>query len=192
MIARYIQIYDDVFEDVVFDKGKEIASEIEFKSETHGQESFVIGHSNILNVMLGHVLKTLYNSPIRLHLGFCRLSTQSIDTTRRIHSDGMMAGKYSAVYYIDINDHYTGTRFYRHDKHGYAMPNDLSTTEINRLLIEDSDKHSMWNKHATVYARPNRLLVYQSDLFHRKFPSKCNAKRIVWVGFYDINNKRKE
>ena len=107
MIARYIQIYDDVFEDVVFDKVKEIASEIEFKAETHGQESFVIGHSNILNVMLGHVLKTLYNSPIRLHLGFCRLSTQSIDTTRRIHSDGMMAGKYSAVYYIDINDHYT-------------------------------------------------------------------------------------
>ena len=42
MIARYIQIYDDVFEDVVFDKVKEIASEIEFKAETHGQESFVM------------------------------------------------------------------------------------------------------------------------------------------------------
>ena len=185
MISRYIQVYDNVLKDVVFKKMQIIANKLKFEKRRIDNDIFVVKEHNLFNVILGHMLKTSYNRDIKLHLGFCRLSSQSLDTGLRIHSDMSMAGKYAAVYYIDIGKQKTGTKFYKHNRYGYALPEKIKSYEVNNVL-KDSNNSNMWEEDITVIARPNRLVTYQSDLFHAKFPSTCNDKRIVWVGFYDI------
>ena len=57
------------------------------------------------------------------------------------------------------------------------------------LDVEDSENLCKFSEDITVKARPNRMLLYQSDLFHSKLPKRTTSKpwkRVVWVGFWDF------
>ena len=186
MITRFIQVYDELLPSSRFEKIKQFADKVEFHEEVYEDDSFTISHSDRLNAVLTIALESCLNHTVTLYLGFLRLAAPDIDIKKRIHSDMMMQGRYACVYYINTGSHVNGTKFYKHDKYGYKMPMDLSIPEINRVLSDESDKDSMWDEDITINSRPNRLLIYESDLFHAKFPSRCMSKRIVWVGFFDI------
>ena len=186
MITRYIQVYDDVLSSSKFEKIKETTDKTVFHEEIHGEDSFTVSHDRRFNTILHSILEGCLNRKVKLYLGFLRLANQDIDTRKRIHSDAMMQGHFACVYYINTGNQITGTRFYKHSKYGYKLPRNLPSVEMNRVLCTESDKNSMWNKDITIKGRPNRLLIYESDLFHAKFPSKCEDKRIIWVGFFDM------
>lgn len=121
---------------------------------------------------------------------FIRSAKKDFDNDIRIHADNIIEGKktvLASVLYINQEDTVSknGTSFWRHHTHGYELPEDVSNEEFDRLITEDSNDLSKWEQLDMVYSRPNRRLLYNSNLFHSKYPSKINeGTRIVLVCFY--------
>lgn len=122
-------------------------------------------------------------------LTFIRRAYKGFDNDLRIHCDGIIMNQettYASVLYINNDGECTpnGTAFYDHHLHGQRFNQD-SEQEFNRLILEDSNDESKWEKKDFVSARPNRLLTYESKMFHAKFPKEIEfGERIVLVCFY--------
>ena len=78
-----------------------------------------------------------------------------------------------------------GTAFYSHHIHGNSLSDNAKEEEYNRLILEDSNNESKWKLTDFVESKPNRLLSYNSSLFHSKYPKQIKTgTRIVLVAFY--------
>ncbi|CAL2094763.1 DUF6445 family protein [Tenacibaculum sp. 190524A02b] len=120
---------------------------------------------------------------------FIRQANKTIDTEYRIHADNIINGEKTAMasvlYINEGNITPNGTAFYKHSKHGYLLPSNCTEEEFDRLLVEDSNDTSKWEKSDHIKAKPNRLLMYNSNLFHSKVPDKIEkGNRIVLATFY--------
>jgi hypothetical protein len=93
----------------------------------------------------------------------------------------------ASVLYINDSTGVTpnGTAFWEHHKHGYEAPKDVSPEEFDRLILEDSNQNENFTMTDKIMARPNRLLVYNAQFFHSKWPFQINqGERIVCATFY--------
>lgn len=122
-------------------------------------------------------------------LSFIRKAHAEFDTDWRIHADNIINGyktNYASVLYIDFEDNLkTGTAFWEHNTHGKKLKKNVSEQEFNRLITEDANDLSKWEKTNFVEAKKNRFLVYDSNLFHSKYPNVIEkGERIVLVTFY--------
>lgn len=121
-------------------------------------------------------------------LTFIRRAYKGFDNDLRIHCDGIIMNRetsYASVLYLNNEGECTpsGTAFYDHEKHGPIFSD--SEEEFNRLLLEDSNDETKWKIQDYIQARPNRLLTYDSSMFHAKFPKEIEkGERIVLVCFY--------
>lgn len=136
--------------------------------------------------IIGPLLETGY----KLILTFIREAYDGFDNSARIHADGIINNQkcdLAKVLYINNPDYVTpnGTAFWEHHKLGPELPEDVTDEEFNRLLIEDSNNLDLWKQTDFVESKPNRLLTYNANCFHSKWP--CNidkGKRIVLVAFF--------
>lgn len=123
-------------------------------------------------------------------LSFIRKAYKGFDNEIRIHADNIISGSktsLAAVLYINDPDGVTpnGTSFWKHTDYGYQLPENISNEEFDRLITEDSNNLSKWSKTDFISAIPNRLLLYNSNYFHSKYPAEIEAgERIVAVAFY--------
>jgi len=121
-------------------------------------------------------------------LTFIRKAHRNFDTDFRIHADGIIMNEktdLASVLYISESNTPNGTAFWQHHKHGKSLPADVTEQEFNRLLTEDSNDLSKWKQIGFVQNVPNRLLTYNANHFHSKFPSLIDSgERIVLVTFY--------
>lgn len=120
---------------------------------------------------------------------FIRSAYKEFDTDLRIHADNIINGhmtSMASVLYVSNEDITpNGTCFYKHNKYGLKLPKDCSAEDFDKLLSEDSNDESKWEKKDIVCAIPNRLLTYDSNYFHSKYPKVIeNGTRIVLVCFY--------
>ncbi len=142
-----------------------------------------------------YLLEFLQIPEHELILTFIRSAKKDFDTDNRIHADNIIEGKKTAlasVIYINSEEEVSknGTAFWRHHHHGYELPEDVTNEEFDRLLTEDSNDLSKWEQIDTIYAKPNRRLLYNSNHFHSKFPAKINeGVRKVLVCFYAKKDK---
>jgi hypothetical protein len=113
---------------------------------------------------------------------FIRLNTSRHDTEFRIHSDSKVCNHMptvAALFYLDGSDT-EGTAFYKHSELG-----DRALNDDYHLYTTDDGK---WTRYETHYPKENSLIVYDSKLFHGRYPWKVegiNQKdgRIVVVKF---------
>jgi hypothetical protein len=125
-----------------------------------------------------------------LILTFIRSAYKGFDNESRIHADNIINGHKTAlasVLYINeqLGTTPNGTCFYNHKMHGPELTKEVSDEEFDRLLTEDANDLSKWEKTDIVTSYPNRLLKYNSQNFHGKFPNEITeGKRIVLVCFY--------
>lgn len=122
-------------------------------------------------------------------LTFIRKAYNDFDTDWRIHADNIVNGKktsLASVLYIDIpDDFYTGTAFWNHISHGPKLKSNIDNAEFDRLILEDSNDLSKWKFDSVIGAVKNRLVTYNSNYFHSKYPNKIEkGGRIVLVTFY--------
>ena len=121
-------------------------------------------------------------------LTFIRKAHKDFDTDIRVHADGIINNEkthLASVLYISESNTPNGTAFWQHHKHGKSLPADVTEQEFNRLLTEDSNDLSKWKSIGFVQNVPNRLLTYNANHFHSKFPSLIDSgERIVLVTFY--------
>jgi hypothetical protein len=128
-----------------------------------------------------------------LHLTFIRSANKDFDNDLRIHADNIIEGKKTAlasVLYISTGAETSanGTAFWKHHKHGLKLPEDVTNEEFDRLLTEDSNDLKKWDLVNIAWAVPNRRVLYDSNLFHSKWPAEISVgTRIVLVCFYTKN-----
>lgn len=124
-----------------------------------------------------------------LILSFIRSAHKDFDTDLRIHADHIINGDkavLASVLYIGDDDITpNGTAFYTHTKYGRQLPSDVSKEEFDRMIVEDSNDISKWVMTDFISAVPNRLLMYDANMFHSKYPKKIEkGVRKVLVNFY--------
>lgn len=142
-----------------------------------------------------YILEFLQIPGYEMVLTFVRSANKDFDNEMRIHADNIIAGRktsIASVLYINREDTVSknGTSFWKHHKYGYALPEDVSNDEFDRLITEDSNDLSKWEQQDIIYSRPNRLLIYNSNSFHSKYPNQINeGTRMVLVCFYAKKEK---
>lgn len=179
-----IEVIDDFFPKQKFEAIQNYCKYSEFEIVDAGGKQF-----SALPVPV-NVLPFLQKEGHEIILTFIRRAWKDFDTDLRAHSDGTIMGKktsLASVLYINDDAGVTpnGTRFYSHTTHGSSFPDDGSEEEFDRLILEDSNNPEKWTQLSEVLAKPNRLLIYESRLFHGKFPNVIEDKeRQVLVTFY--------
>ena len=123
-------------------------------------------------------------------LSFIRKAYKGFDDDLRIHNDYIIQGEktaFASVLYINDPQGVTpnGTSFYSHHKYGLNAPEDMTNEEFDRLILEDSNDESKWERLDYISAIPNRLITYDASLFHSKYPKEITeGQRVVLVIFY--------
>lgn len=126
----------------------------------------------------------------RMVLTFIRKAHKNFDTELRAHCDYYIMNEkvdYAVVLYINDTKGVStnGTRFHKHIKYGYKLPENFTEQQYNDLILNHSNDETKWVTTDVIQARPNRLLMYDAQLFHSKYPSKIETgERIVLVAFY--------
>lgn len=125
-----------------------------------------------------------------LILTFIRSAYNGFDNESRIHADNIINGHKTAlatVLYINeqLGTTPNGTCFYNHKIHGPELTAEVTDEEFNRLITEDANDETKWEKTDVVTSYPNRLLKYNSQSFHSKYPKEITeGLRVVLVCFY--------
>lgn len=123
-------------------------------------------------------------------LTFIRRAYPGFDSELRIHADNIIDGhktSLASVLYINNPEGVTrnGTAFWEHHYYGSRLPDNVTPEEFDRLLTEDSNDISKWEQTDFILAKPNRLLTYDSQCFHSKYPQEiAKGERRVLVAFY--------
>jgi len=123
-------------------------------------------------------------------LSFIRSAYKGFDTNLWIHADNIIEGKrvdISSVLYINEEEGVSpnGTAFWDHYSHGVKLSKDCSDADFDNILIKDADDRSKWVKKDYISSRPNRVLTYDANYFHSKYPQEITEGiRKVLVTFY--------
>ncbi len=180
-----IEVKDDFLPNMLFGYLQNYCKHSDFQIVDAGDKQF-----SVLPVP-DEVLPFLQKEGHEIILTFIRRAWKDFDTDMRAHCDGIIMNKQTSlasVLYINDNEGVTpnGTRFYSHVIHGESFPENGPEEEFNRLILEDSNNLDKWTKVSEVSSKPNRLLTYESNLFHSKFPNAIEeGTRIVLVVFYE-------
>ena len=177
-------VIDDYLPREEFKELQEFCKDTEFQIFPAGDKSFLA----ILTPE--SLLERLEINGHNIIFSFIRKAHKDFDTDLRIHADGIIMGKKtsaaSVLYINDDNITENGTAFYDHYIHGHKLPEGFTEEEFDRLLSEDSNDGSKWQLTAKIEAKPNRMLVYNSNHFHAKYPQVIEeGERIVCVTFYE-------
>ncbi|WP_395073835.1 hypothetical protein [Flavobacterium sp.] len=171
----------------VFKELQEYCKENEFKIVKVGDKEF-----SVLDTPES-VIKFFKIDGYELILSFIRNAFEGFDNKSRIHADNIINGhKVSLASVLYINEQLgttpNGTCFYKHHIHGLELTSSVTNEEFDRLLTEDANDERKWEKTDVVRSYPNRLLKYNAQLFHGKFPNEItHGERIVLVCFYTKN-----
>jgi hypothetical protein len=122
-------------------------------------------------------------------LSFIRSAYEGFDNDLRVHTDSYISGKKSSlasILYITDVEGGSGTAFYHHPVHGEFLPEDVTQDEYFKMLDPQiSNDENLWHRLFVINNEPNKIVVYNSDLFHSKYPKEIkNGVRKVLVTFY--------
>lgn len=183
-----IEVIDNFLPEEVFKELQDYCYNNKFQIVKAGDKEF-----SVLNIP-DSVISYLDIDGYKPVLGFIRNAYDGFDKDIRIHADNIINGDKTAiasVLYINKSEGVTenGTCFYEHKDYGIKLPEDCSDEEFDNLIINDSNDESKWNRLDYISSRPNRLLTYDSNYFHSKYPKKIEeGERIVLVCFYRVES----
>lgn len=179
-----IQVTNDFLPEQAFEWIQDYCYSSEFKIVKAGEKEFSV---------LETPPEILYYFNVPGHeivLTFIRNAYPSFDNDYRIHADNIINGvktSFASVLYINKPEGVTpnGTAFWKHKTHGHRLSENVTNEEFDRLINEDANDLEKWEQTAFVSNVPNRLVMYDSQLFHSKTPNEITTgTRIVLVIFY--------
>lgn len=179
-----IYINDNYFNDETFAKLQTYCFENQFVIKKIGDKEFCILPTP------EDIIPIIQLQNYDLILTFIRKAYKGFDDDMRIHADSIINGRKSdiaSVIYINETEGVTlnGTMFWKHKDHGFRMPTNVSNEEFDRMIEEESNNPQNFTRTHYVDAHPNRMLMYESNLFHSKYPKEIKkGERIVMVNFY--------
>lgn len=134
--------------------------------------------------------KYLHMDGYEIVLSFVRSAYKGFDTSLWIHADNIVQGNkidVASVLYINDDEDVTenGTAFWKHYVYGNKLSKDCSDADFDNILLKDADNRTSWLKKDYISSRPNRMLTYDANYFHSKYPEEITEGiRKVLVTFY--------
>lgn len=118
-----------------------------------------------------------------------RVGRENTPLTHYIHSDSCDA-QYACVLYFNEPACDTGTMFWEHKGTGLDRMTQPVDPELFQMLSTQIDDEGFWNKLEYVKAKANRAVIFDSSLFHSRFPKTLPIKegdtpRLVSTIFFD-------
>jgi Family of unknown function (DUF6445) len=101
---------------------------------------------------------------------FYRLSLQS-DAPMFIHYDHPMATTTAILYLNETSACQGGTGFFKHKETGLTMCPDNASPELVTKLAREGGDASKWELFSVAKMEWNKLIVFNSRLFHAPYPS---------------------
>lgn len=178
-----VVVKDDFLSEENFSLLQDYCKESEFKKHVAGDKEFLALPTPEF------ILPYLQKNKYQIIFTFIRKAHAEFDTDWRIHADNIINGSKvdsASVLYIDFEENeFTGTAFWIHKEHGKQLPKDVSNEVFDKVLVEDANAPEKWNFNGVIGALKNRLLTYNANYFHSKYPNKIErGERIVLVVFY--------
>ena len=138
----------------------------------------------------GHLYKYLEVDGYEIILSLIRSAYKGFNDNMNIHADNIIQeSKTSIATVLYINDEEgvtdNGTAFWKHNTYGYSIPLDCSPEDFNNMIDVDAKDLSKWVMKDYISSRPNRILMYDADYFHSKYPAEItDGIRKILVTFY--------
>lgn len=179
-----ILVKDDYLPSNIFEELHEYSKKEEFKVIQAGEKGFLTIPTP------EKVLPYFQIDGHELFLSFIRKAHKNFDTDLRIHADNIILNKkavLASILYLnkdseDITEN--GTAFYDHKTYGHKLT-DENIDKFDDIITKHSNYQSFWNKTNFISSKENRMLMYDADYFHSKYPAKIEkGERIVLVNFY--------
>jgi hypothetical protein len=121
-------------------------------------------------------------------LGFYRRSDKNTDPTVRIHNDKYINGETvdgTCIIYLNNCKETTGTAFWKLDSQEADKERfSGSKAKYNNYLNDKAHLENLWTQYEFVDQVKNRMLLYDADLYHSKYPHYQEEERIIIVMFY--------
>lgn len=119
-----------------------------------------------------------------------RLNYNDEEPNSAIHSD-LGWGTHALVLYLSEGP--GGTAFWRHNRTGVDRI-DVGDTWLFEQVNKDWNDESRWTLEHLVEMRFNRAIIYESALFHSRYPFKAfgntpDTGRLIVVAFFTPRNK---
>jgi len=188
-----IYFIDDFLDNNLFKKTTEKLNSSNYTEyKTPGKSFWVQEAESEFTNHIVQLLSEYENCKLESILAFFRVSTDTIDTDWRIHSDGIIDNQQpdrAIVLYLSQKElkELHGTAFWSHEKYGKKQPKNISNEEFDRFLVQESENLDNWTLNTVLGYEQNRLISYPANYFHSKYPNKSWEKgRQVFVMFYKI------
>lgn len=183
-----IIVVEDFFPDL--DAVLELAQGIGFQDdyELFGKRYTGFGAATL---PIKHLIERAVNAPIQIKMSHVRLGRKDTPLTHYIHADGP-AATHACVVYLTKPDCFTGTAFWRHKATGLDRQPLPCPPELFAELDKDTGSEEGWELTGLVAAQPNRAVIFDSSLFHCRYPKVLpiegqQTPRLVNTVFFDIN-----
>ena len=193
-----IHIIDDFIDKDLFKIATNYLKKGEFIEHTVGEKNFYIQESpKAFDDYVLRKLGMIEGRSLENILSFFRVSTDSLDSDWRIHSDLNIDGQKpdrAADLYMSPREREElhGTAFWEHEVYGKNLPPHITNEDYDRMIRIDSEELDMWRLVSVAGYEQNRLVSYPASYFHSKYPNKSwNEGREVYVIFYKINKNEK-
>ena len=174
-----VEIFDDFCPEADLEKRIEYAKTAEFKTHEFKGIEYEQIHPLPSDRFVMKEMEYIYEG----HFEGFHVLRKGHHPTGWIHADtncGGMAG----VLYLTDHEELTGTAFWSHVKYGQRanIENEEQAAEING----DANDPSKWRLVKIVKGMKNRMLVYDSQLFHSVWPRVGPEDRVVQCSFLNF------
>ena len=128
--------------------------------------------------------------PVHIVAMFLRLNYEGEGTSSLIHTD-LGLGSHAFVLYL--NDGPSGTAFWKHKETGTICLN-VGDDWLYEKVCKDWDRENAWERIRYVEMKFNRLVMYESHLFHSRYPFTAFGNspengRLIVAGFFTPRKK---
>lgn len=120
--------------------------------------------------------------------GHLRLGTKETALTHYIHADTY--SQMAMVLYFTEPQCETGTAFWRHKATGESLMPSNAPPDVFAMFDADIEDESKWVQQMFVKAQENRAVLFNSRLFHSRFPRELpieehEVPRLVATAFFN-------
>jgi hypothetical protein len=128
--------------------------------------------------------------PVDMHGMAFRLNYNEEEPNAAIHSD-LGWGTHALVHYLCEGE--GGTAFWRHKESG-SVRIDTGDNWLFEKVVRDWNDELKWSMREMHHVKFNRALIYESALFHSRYPFKAfgdspETGRLIVVAFFTPENK---
>lgn len=168
---RFIKVIDNFIPN--FDVVKPLLEGVEFSDHIYKGKNYT-GFGKV-TLPLKKLIEEEMGFMIEFKQSHVRVGRENTPLTHYIHSDSCDA-QYACVLYFNEPACDTGTMFWEHKHTGLDRMGQPVDPDLFEMLSKHISDESHWNKLEYVQAKANRAVIFDSSLFHSRYPQVLPIK----------------